>query len=325
MATDRDIRELLAAGDEALAEAGFRTGDFGRARELLEAAHTEAFSGTDLRIQASALDRLGMLAHYENITKLMSGSEVSGADIDAEEKLFRQALARWEELGEPAASAHSHFGLGLVFQVLHKDWMTAMPYFWQALGLVNDPDAGADLYLRSEVHRHVGYYFLVEDVQPIEAVRHLQISLQLREELGDERRIPSGLVVLGQAELTAGHPERAVELLQRAVAQARAAGLLQARIEDAERALREAEEQTGPEAQAGPDAQAEPEATAEPQANAEPDREPEATAESDPEPELSVEAETGAKPEGETRAESEAETGAAAEGEADDSAASGTA
>lgn len=238
--TDQDIGELLAAGDEALAEAGFRTGDFGKARELLEAAHAASAAGGDAGARAMTLDRLGMLAHYENITTLMNGGEVKLADIDAEEKLFRQALACWQLLGEPADTAQSLFGLGLVFQVLHSDWMTAMPYFWQALGLVSGagPD---DLYLRSEVHRHVGFYFLVEDVQPGEAVRHLQISLDLREEMGDERRIPSGLIALAEAELAAGGRDRAVELLKRAAAQGRAAGLMPQRIEEAERALQKAE------------------------------------------------------------------------------------
>jgi tetratricopeptide (TPR) repeat protein len=236
----QDIRELLASGDEALAEAGFRTGDFGQAREILESAHAAATEAADLNARASALERLGMLAHYENITKLMAGAEVKVADIEAEEKLFRQALACWQEAGEAAGTAQSLFGLGLVFQVLHSDWMTAMPYFWQALGLVNAPGQD-DLYLRSEVHRHVGFYYLVEDVQPDEAVRHLQISLDLREELGDERRIPSGLVALADAQLAAGSPQQAVELLQRAVTQARGAGLLQQRIEDAEKSLHDAE------------------------------------------------------------------------------------
>jgi hypothetical protein len=116
-----------------------------------------------------------------------------------------------------------------------------MPYFWQALELVEVKDADTGLYLRSEVHRHVGFYFLVADEQPAEAVRHLQLSLDLREELGDPRRIPSGQVALAQAELAAGHRDRAIELLRAAVLQAREAGLLAARIEDAERALREAE------------------------------------------------------------------------------------
>src|SRR5215831_1977709 len=237
---DQDIRELLAAGDEALAEAGFRTGDFGQAREILESAHAAANEAADLNARASALERLGMLAHYENITKLMAGAEVKDADIDAEEKLFRQAMVCWQEAGEAAGTAQSLFGLGLVFQVLHSDWMTAMPYFWQALGLVNAPGQD-DLYLRSEVHRHVGFYYLVEDVQPDEAVRHLQLSLDLREELGDERRIPSGLVALAEAQLATGSPEQAVELLRRAVSQARGAGLLQQRIDAAEKSLQDAE------------------------------------------------------------------------------------
>jgi len=240
MATEQDVRALLAAGDDALADAAFCTGDFGKARELMEAAHAEAVRGGDVSEQARALDSLGMLAHYENITKLMSGSPVSQDDIIAEERLFRQALACWQQLGEPADSAQSLFGLGLVYQVLHSDWTTAMPYYWQALGLVT-ADQAAGLYVRSEVHRHVGFYFLVEASQPAEAVRHLQISLDLREELGDQRRIPSGLVALAEAELEAGGRDRAIELLRRAVAQAREAGLLPERIKDVERALTDAE------------------------------------------------------------------------------------
>ena len=268
------------AGEEALADAAFRTGDFGKARELLGAAHAEAMLGADAGVQASAADSLGMLAHYQNITTLMSGSPVSQYDIDAEERLFRQALASWQQLGEPADMAQSLFGLGLVYQVLHSDWTTAMPYYWQALGLITaqqeDGQPAGGLYLRSEVHRHVGFYFLVEASQPAEAVRHLQISLDLREELGDQRRIPGGLVALGQAELEAGGRDRAVELLTRAVNEARAAGLLPERIKDAERALAEAEAYAdasgAADASAGPEA--EPEAAEEPR-TAEADAEPE--------------------------------------------------
>jgi tetratricopeptide (TPR) repeat protein len=245
MATEENVWALLAEGDEALTEAAFRTGDFDRVRELLESARTEAAGGADLSAQARSLDLLGLLLHYENIARLMGGSAVSADAVDAEERMFREALARWQQLGEPVGAAQSLFGLGLVFQVLHSDWMTAMPYYWQALGMVSNPDANADLYLRSEVHRHVGFYFLVEAVQPGEAVRHLQISHDLREELGDQRRIPSGLVALAQAELESGGRDRAIELLRRAVAEARAAGLLPERIKDAEDALAEAEAEPG--------------------------------------------------------------------------------
>jgi tetratricopeptide (TPR) repeat protein len=244
--TELDVRLLLADADDALTEAAFRTGDFAMARELMESAHARVLADnapgdTDATAEAAVLSRLGMLAHYENITKMMSGSQVTAADIAAEERLFQQALNRWRQAGEPTETAEALFGLGLVFQVLHSDWKTAMPYFWQALGLVSAPDAGSDQYLSSEVHRHVGFYFLVEDVQPAVAVRHLQISLDLREELGDPRRIPSGLVALAEAQLLSGERDSAIELLQRAVADGRSAGLLPARIEDAERALAEAE------------------------------------------------------------------------------------
>ena len=241
---DQTVTELLAAGDEALAEALFRTGDFGPAKEVLAQAHAKAETDGDQAGRARALDLRGMVAHGESLTRLMAGETLQPGDIQAEERLFRQALMAWQEAGASAATAHSLFGLGLVYQVLHSDWSTAMPYYWQALDLVYAPDSDSDLYLRSEVHRHVGFYYLVEDEQPAAAVRHLQLSLDLREELGDPRRIPSGKVALARAELLVGNRERAVELLSSAVTQAKEAGLLGERIADAEHALREAREDT---------------------------------------------------------------------------------
>jgi tetratricopeptide (TPR) repeat protein len=241
MATGDDITELLAAAEDELAEAGFRTGDFARVRELLAEARAQTEQAGDLTGQARALDLLGMVAHYDNITKLMRGDNVPAQEIDAEERLFRQALAAWHAADQRPSTAQALFGLGLVYQVLHSDWPSAMPYFWQALELVAVDDADTTLYLRSEVHRHVGFYFLAAAEQPAEAVRHLQLSLDFREQLGDPRRIPSGQVALAQAELAAGDRDRAIELLRAAVVQAREAGLLAERIEDAERALREAE------------------------------------------------------------------------------------
>jgi tetratricopeptide (TPR) repeat protein len=247
-AGEKTLPELVEAGAEALIEAAFCTGDFGRARELLDKAREEAVAGGDRATEALAVERLGMLAHYENIAKLIEGSKVASGDADSEEKLFRQALAISQELGDKAGTARSAFGVGLVFQVLRDDWPTAMPYYWQALDLSSSLEASGDLYARSEIHRHVGFYYHHEDASPGEAVRHLQLSLELREQIGDPRLLPSALVALGEAELAAGNRERAVELLNRAVADARNSGLLPHRVEDAERALREAQE-AGPAAE----------------------------------------------------------------------------
>jgi tetratricopeptide (TPR) repeat protein len=233
--------ELLAAGDDALAEAGFRTGDFGPASDIATQALAAADRSGDTAGRAAALGLLGMVAHYRNITRRMAGATVPADDVDAEEDLFTQALAAATDAADQNSRAQALFGLGLVHQVLRQNWTTAMPYFWQALDLVDAPGAQADAYLHSEVHRHIGFYFMVDADQPAEGVRHLKLSLDLRERLGDPRRIPSGQVALGEAELAAGHHSRAIELLRQAVRLARAAGLLAARIEDAERALREAE------------------------------------------------------------------------------------
>jgi tetratricopeptide (TPR) repeat protein len=116
-----------------------------------------------------------------------------------------------------------------------------MPYYWQAYGLAEAAEESGDLYACSEIHRHLGFYYLIEDVRPAEAVRRLGYSLALRERLGDARRLPSGLVALGEAEMAAGNLARAVELLSRAARLAREAGLLPWRIRDAEQALGKAE------------------------------------------------------------------------------------
>jgi tetratricopeptide (TPR) repeat protein len=240
-ADERTPRELAEAGAEALIEAAFRTGDFDRARELLEKAREAAAAAGDQETKAFATERLGTLVHYENITKLITGGEVPAADAEAEEKLFRESLAMSQEAGDQAGTARSVFGVGLVFQVLRSDWPTAMSYYWQALDLSPALVASGDLNARSEIHRHLGFYYHYEDEAPGEAVRHLQLSLDIREDIGDPRLLPSALVALGEAELAAGNAERAVDLLTRAVADAHSAGLLQHRVEDAERALREAQ------------------------------------------------------------------------------------
>lgn len=171
----------------------------------------------------------------------MDGLELEAAAVDAEEELFAHALAARQHRGDLAGIAQSTFGLGLVFQVLRRDWASAMPLFWRALEIVEGLGDRADLYTRSEIHRHIGFYFLVEEVRPDEALWHLQRSLDFREHLGDARRLPSGLVALGQAELASGNPHRAVELLGRAVAIAQRAGLMTARVEEAERVRQQAE------------------------------------------------------------------------------------
>jgi tetratricopeptide (TPR) repeat protein len=234
-------RALCAAADEALTEASFQTADFAEAERLFTEARDLAARDGDREGEALAITGLGMTRHGRNITLLVSGEALSDADVAAEEQLMRRALAAWRETGDAAGTARALFGMSLVFQVLRRDWNTAMPYLWQAFGLAEAVEESGDLYGASEIHRHLGFYYLHADVRPAEAVRQLGHSLALRERLGDLRRVPSALVALGQAELAAGDPKRAAGYLYRAVELARAGGLLPWRIQDAERALAEAE------------------------------------------------------------------------------------
>ena len=237
----RTARQLCSAADETLTEAAFRTGEFTEAERLFSEAWALAEQEGDREAEALAIGGLGMTHHYRNIVRLIGGLEPADTDVETEEALMRRALAIWQDIGDPAGTARALFGVGLVYQVLRGDWAGAMPYFWQSFGLAEAVEESGDLYGRSEIHRHLGFYYLVEDVRPHEAVRQLGYSLALREKLGDPRRIPSALVALGEAELADGNHERAVELLRRALTLARQAGLQPWRIQDAEQALREAE------------------------------------------------------------------------------------
>jgi tetratricopeptide (TPR) repeat protein len=230
--------EMLAAGAEAMVEAAFRTGEFDSAETMLRAALAQAREDGDRSTEAGALDRYGMLTHFRAL-----GRGSGEADADAEEALFQQALAIRRDIGDLAGTAESLFGIGLVHQVLRRDWDAAMPYFRQAMALADEH--GDDL-TRSEVHRHVGFFYLVKDVQPEKAVRHLRISLQLRERLGDSRWTPGVTLALGQAELVAGMNFEAIHHLRLALTQARQAGLRGHSAEEAEEWLRRAESGRAP-------------------------------------------------------------------------------
>jgi len=234
-------RALCAAADEALTEASFLTADFAEAERLFTEAREVAAQHGDREGEALAITGLGLTSHGRNVTRLVSDEPLSSADVAAEEDLMRSALAAWQQTGDAAGTARALFGMSLVFQVLRRDWDAGMPYLWQAFGLAEAVKESGDLYAASEIHRHLGFYYLSKDVRPAEAVRQLGHSLALREQLGDLRRLPSALVALGQAELAAGEPRRATESLYRAVELARAGGLLPWRIRDAEETLAAAE------------------------------------------------------------------------------------
>ncbi len=231
---------LCAAAEEAMWPAAFCTGEFAEAERLFGEARALAQRDGDREGEACATGGLGLVMHHRYIVRLVAGGELTQEEIAAEEQLMHRALSLWQEIGDAAGTARALFGMSLVFQVLRRDWTASMPYLWQSFGLAEAVEESGDLYGRSEIHRHLGFYYLMEDVRPRKAVRQLAHSLALRERIDDPRRIPSALVALGEAEVAAGNPQRAVDLLTRAVALAREAGLLPWRVQDAEQSLSQA-------------------------------------------------------------------------------------
>jgi hypothetical protein len=234
-------RELCAVADEALTRASFCTGEFAGAERLFSDAAAAAAGDDDATGLARATSGLAQARHGRNVALLVAGGVPGEADVAAEDDLAVRALGLWRETGDAAGTGRALFDLSLVFQVLRRDWDTGMRYLWQAVGLAEAVEEGGDRYGRAEIHRHLGFYYLLEDVRPREAVRQFGHSLAVRERIGDPRLLPGALVVLDDAELAAGRPGRAVELLRRAVTVAREASLLPWRVRDAEETLRKAE------------------------------------------------------------------------------------
>lgn len=232
---------LLAAADEALIEAGFRTGEFDEAMRLATQAVDRARAERDPAASAAAAVLRGHVRHYQNITVLMDGGTADPAEVAAERADFGRGLALYEQTGDEVGMARAAFGVGVCAQVLDGDWEAAMVSYRRAESLIPALEVAGDLYTRSEIHRHLGFYHLVAEPQPATAAEHLRISLDLREQQGEPRRVPGGLVALGWAEREAGNPVESVKLLRRAVEQAKQVGLLPARIADAERELADSE------------------------------------------------------------------------------------
>lgn len=232
-------RESVAAARDALTHAYFRTGDYDAVDRLVETALADARADADRHAEADAIALQGMVLHYRAIE--LPPEDRGQTDWRAEQELFERALALRRELGDVEGVAESTFQLGLVHQVLRRDLEAGAPCFREALGLLDGrPDA--DVYLRSEVHRHVGFDALVREERYDDAVRHLRTSLELRSTLTERGHAVSGLVALALAERRAGRRDEAIAHAREALDLARAESLRERHLRAAENELRAAQE-----------------------------------------------------------------------------------
>ncbi len=230
---------LIAEARAALAEAYLRTGDYDAVDALVERALAAAESAGDRRSEAAAVALQGMTLHFRAID--IPAEDRAAIDPAPEEALFEQALAARRELNDVEGVAESLFQLGLVHQVLRGDMEAGAPYFRDALATI-EAAPEADLLLRSEIHRHVGFDLLLREERHEEAIHHLRASLELRTQLAELGWTASGLVALSLAERLAGRAEEAIAYSRRALVVAREEGLRERFITGAEDSLRAAEE-----------------------------------------------------------------------------------
>ena len=169
-----------------------------------------------------------MVLHHRAIE--LPPDERGELDHGPEQALFERALALREEVGDTEGCAESLFQLALVDQVLLRDGASAAP-------LVDDlPDA--DPYLRSEIHRHIGFDLLLREERHDGAIEQLRMSLELRRGLAEPGRTFSGLVALAMAERLAGREDDARAHAREALELARDEGLRDRHLVAAESELR---------------------------------------------------------------------------------------
>jgi hypothetical protein len=117
---------LCAAGEEALAEAAFRTGEFTGAEKLFGEALALAGQDGDRAAEALAVGGLGMARHYASVALLVGGLVPADADVAAEDELMRRALGIWQEIGDPAGTARALFCVSLVEAVRQLGYSLAL-------------------------------------------------------------------------------------------------------------------------------------------------------------------------------------------------------
>jgi tetratricopeptide (TPR) repeat protein len=229
----------IAAARSGLADAYLRTGDYDAVDEILERALAAARHAGDRRAEAAVLAQQGLTLHFRAIE--LPAEQRASIDHRPEQELFERALAIRRELDDREGLAESLWHVGLVHQVLRGDLVKAAPFFREALELVGGLTDG-DPWLRSEIHRHIGFDLLVREERHDAALEELGRSLEIRETLEEKGWCVSGLIALAAVSRQAGYRDDAMTYARRAAALASELGLRKRHRDAAANELRLAQE-----------------------------------------------------------------------------------
>lgn len=203
---DAKVKLWLTIGRILTDEGAFGGKDTVAKREAaLNQALDLAKSTSQAHLLGSIYDALGFSLH---ITYIDSGQSKEPED---ELDFFQRGLELRQKDGTRSQIAESIFHVGLVHDVIRRDYETALKYHQEAYDLAHEAN---DKVTASYAIRHIGFAHVVAN--EMEAAREaLMESLQLREEAGFTPGIAFALAALANLDTRTGDKESALARLVR--------------------------------------------------------------------------------------------------------------
>ena len=198
----------------------------------LEKAMTLAEPTNDANLMGNIYDALGFSLHAAYLDSDRSQEPTDELDF------FERALTLRREQGTVAQVAESLFHVGLVYDVIRKDYEQALLYHQEAYQLASE---AGDKVMASYAIRHIGFAHLAAEDTAAAEQAFLQ-SLTLREEAGFVPGVAFALPLLAHMDVLKGDKTSALSRLKRSqeILESLGATARVARIEEQIISLREA-------------------------------------------------------------------------------------
>jgi len=169
----------------------------------LKKAQSLAETSRDKVLIASIYDAIGLSLHVDFLNSDRS------KELEDEFDFFEQGLELRKEHGTPEQVAESTFHVGLVYDVIRKEYEKALPYHEEAYKIATDEK---DKLTASYAIRHIGFArFNTGDVDS--AKQAFIESLELRKAIGFTPGIAFSLVTLAQVDVEQGDKTSALSRL----------------------------------------------------------------------------------------------------------------
>jgi tetratricopeptide (TPR) repeat protein len=175
-------------------------------QEALNNVQSLAEASENKALVASIYDAIGLSQHVDFLNSDRSKEPEDELDF------FERGLRLRKEHGTPGQVAESTFHVGLVYDVIRKQYDKALPYHKEAYKIATDEK---DKLTASYAIRHIGFArYNADNVES--AKQAFTESLELREAIGFAPGIAFSLVTLAQVDVEEGDKPSALARLKKA-------------------------------------------------------------------------------------------------------------